>query len=156
MAARTILPLEAGIDIDAKPEAVWALVSDLRRMSRWSPEVIFQGFTSKQLRKGSRSINLNKRKAFIWPTSSHITDFEPNKKISFYVMGPAAQWTFELEATATGTRLVERRDLRRSKRSIASKVTASVALGGIESHDAELVAGMQATLAQIKAEVEAA
>lgn len=154
MAARTILALEASIDIDATPEAVWALVSDLRRMSQWSPEVVFQGFTSKQLRKGTRSLNLNKRKAFIWPTLSHITDFEPNKKISFYVMGPAAQWTYELEPTATGTRLVERRDLRRSKRSVASKVTAAVALGGIESHDAELMEGMTATLAQIKAEVE--
>lgn len=154
MTARAILPLEASIDIDATPEAVWALVSDLRRMSQWSPEVVFQGFTSKQLRKGTRSLNLNKRKAFIWPTLSHITDFEPNKKISFYVMGPAAQWTYELEPTATGTRLVERRDLRRSKRSVASKITATVALGGIDSHDAELIEGMNATLARIKAEVE--
>ncbi len=156
MAARTILPLEANIDIEAPPEAVWALVSDLRRMSQWSPEVIFQGFTTKQVRQGTRSLNLNKRKAFIWPTSSHITDFEPNTKISFYVMGPAAQWTYELEPTTTGTRLTERRDLRRSKRSIASRVTATLALGGIASHDAELIEGMNATLAQIKAEVEAA
>ena len=33
-----VAPLEATTEIDAPPAAVWALVSDLRRMPRWSPQ----------------------------------------------------------------------------------------------------------------------
>ncbi len=152
--AKTIAPIETTIDILATPATVWATVSDLRRMTDWSPEVIFQGFTHRRLRVGTRSLNFNKRKSFIWPTSSKITDFEPEKKLSFYVYGAAAQWTYTLEPTATGTRLTERRDLKGAKRAVASKTTAALALGGIDSHDVELIEGMNKTLAHIKAEAE--
>ncbi len=152
--AKTVAPIETSIDILATPADVWAIVSDMRRMTEWSPEVVFQGFTRRQLREGTRSINLNKRKAIIWPTSSKITDFEPEKKLSFYVYLAAAQWTYELEPTATGTRLIERRELKRGKRSILSRSLASTSLGGIENHDVELIEGMNKTLARIKAEAE--
>ena len=149
-----VAPIKIVIDIQATPADVWAIISDLRRMTEWSPEVVFQGFTSRRIRRGTRSINLNKRKGFVWPTSSKVTVFEPGKELSFYVYGAAAQWTYELEPTATGTRLIERRELPGGKRAIASKLTARLALGGVESHDAELIEGMNKTLARIKAEVE--
>lgn len=149
-----VAPIETSIEILATPADVWRIVSDLRRMTDWSPEVIFQGFSSRELRKGTRSVNLNKRKGFVWPTSSKITDFEPGKKLSFYVYGAAAQWTYLLEPTSTGTRLVERRELPGGKRAIASKVTARLALGGVDGHDVELIEGMNKTLAHIKAEAE--
>ncbi|MEO6472100.1 MAG: SRPBCC family protein [Aeromicrobium sp.] len=154
--AKTVAPIETSIDILATPADVWAIVSDMRRMPRWSPEVIFQGFTRRELGQGTRSFNLNKRKGFIWPTSSKITVFEPERKLSFYVYLAAAQWTYELEPTATGTRLTERRELPGGKRAILSKTTARLALGGIESHDVELIEGMNKTLARIKAEAETA
>ena len=151
-----VAPIETSIDILATPADVWAVVSDMRRMTEWSPEVIFQGFTSSQIRTGTRSINLNKRRGFVWPTSSKVTVFEPEQKLSFYVYGAAAQWTYELEPTAEGTRLSERRELPGGKRAIASKLTARLALGGVESHDVELTEGMNKTLARIKAEAETA
>lgn len=154
--AAVIAPIETSIEILATPAAVWAVVSDMRRMTEWSPEVMFQGFTRRQLRQGTRSLNLNKRKGFVWPTSSKITTFEADKELSFYVYGAAAQWTYVLEPTATGTRLIERRELKGGKRAVASKLTAAVALGGIESHDVELIEGMNKTLARIKAEAETA
>ena len=154
--ATSIAPLETSIDILATPATVWSIVSDMRRMTEWSPEVIFQGFTSRTLKNGTRSLNLNKRKGFVWPTSSKITTFEADKELSFYVYGAAAQWTYVLEPTTTGTRLIERRDLKGGKRAVASKLTASVALGGIDSHDVELIEGMNKTLARIKAEAESA
>lgn len=152
----TIAPLETSIDILATPSTVWAIVSDMRRMTEWSPEVIFQGFTSRNLKRGTCSLNFNKRKGFVWPTASRITTFEADRKLSFYVYGAAAQWTYVLEATPTGTRLTERRELKGGKRAVASKVTARVALGGAESHDVELIEGMNKTLARIKAEAESA
>lgn len=154
--ATPVAPIETSIDILATPADVWAMVSDMRRMTEWSPEVVFQGFTSRQIHKGTCSINLNKRKGFVWPTSSKVTVFEPEQKLSFYVYGAAAQWTYELEPTATGTRLSESRELPGGKRAIASKLTARLALGGVESHDVELIEGMNKTLARIKAEAETA
>lgn len=151
---KAIAPLQTTIEILATPATVWAIVSDLRRMTEWSPEVVFQGFTHRTLGRGTRSINLNKRKGFLWPTSSKITTFEANKELSFYVYGAAAQWTYVLEPTATGTCLTERRELKGGKRAVASKLTAAVALGGAESHDVELIEGMNKTLARIKAEAE--
>lgn len=148
--------LETGIDILATPATVWKIVSDLQRMAEWSPEVIFQKFTGHTIREGARSINLNKRKGFIWPTSSKVTDYEPEKKISFFVHGSSAQWTYELEPTTTGTKLIERRELKGGRRTVISRVTAAVALGGIEDHDVELIEGMNKTLARIKAEAESA
>ena len=151
---QTVAPLETSIDILATPAAVWSVVSDLRRMTEWSPELLFQKFTGDRIGQGTRSVNLNKRKGFVWPTASKVTVFEPDERISFYVYGAAAQWTYEIEPTATGCRLTERRDLKGAKRAVLSKATASLALGGIEEHDVELIEGMNKTLARIKAEAE--
>jgi uncharacterized protein YndB with AHSA1/START domain len=147
-------PLEATIHIDASPARVWAVVADQRRMNEFSPETWRQKFFGHEIKAGTISINLNKRKGFIWPSASRITEFVPEKRIAFYVFGPADTWSYDLEPDGAGTRVVERRELKGGKRSILSKVTATLALGGIAAHDVELKAGMETTLARIKAEVE--
>ncbi len=147
-------PLEASIHIDATPARVWEIVSDQRRMREWSPETYRQKFFGNEIGRGTVSINLNKRKGFFWPSASRITEFVPEKRLAFYVYGPADTWSYELEPSGTGTTVTERRELKGGKRSILSKVTASVALGGIAGHDVELKAGMETTLAHIKAEAE--
>jgi uncharacterized protein YndB with AHSA1/START domain len=147
-------PLEASIHIDAPPARVWEIVSDQRRMNEWSPETYRQVFFGDEIGLGTRSININKRKGFLWPTASRITEFVPEKRIAFYVTGSSTFWSYDLAQDADGTVLTERRELKGGKRSILSKLTAAVALGGVEEHDVELAAGMKATLARIKAEAE--
>lgn len=149
-----IAPIEATTRIDATPAHVWEIVSDQRRMNEWSPEVWSQKFFGGDIGLGTVSLNINKRKGFFWPTASRVTEFVPEKRIAFYVYGPAAQWSFDLSPDGDGTVVTERRELKGGKRSILSKVTAAFALGGIDEHDAELVAGMETTLARIKAEAE--
>ncbi len=152
--AETVPPLEATIHIDASPARVWEIVSDQRRMNEWSPETYRQKFFGDEIGRGTVSINLNKRKGFFWPSASRITEFVPERRIAFYVYGPADTWSYELEPAGEGTLVTERRELKGGKRSILSKVTARFALGGVDSHDVELKAGMETTLARIKAEVE--
>ena len=147
-------PLEASIRVAAPPARVWEIVSDQRRMNEWSPETYRQVFFGDEIGLGTRSININKRKAFFWPTASRITEFVPEKRIAFYVTGSSTFWSYDLEQEADGTVVTERRELKGDKRSILSKLTAAMALGGIEEHDIELRAGMDATLARIKAEAE--
>lgn len=152
--AEPIAPIEASIRIDAPPARVWAIVSDQRRMNEWSPETYRQKFFGDEIRQGTRSINLNKRKGFFWPTASRITEFVPEQRLAFRVYGPGDVWSYDLLADGEGTTLTERRELVGGKRTFLSKVTAAVALGGIAEHDVELVAGMETTLARIKAEAE--
>jgi uncharacterized protein YndB with AHSA1/START domain len=151
-----IPPLEATIHIDAPPARVWQIVSDQRRMNEFSPETYRQKFFGDELGRGTVSLNLNKRKGFFWPSASRITEWVPEKRIAFYVYGPADTWSYDLEPSGEGTTVIERRDLKNGKRSFLSKLTARIALGGIDSHDVELKAGMETTLARIKAEAERA
>jgi len=147
-------PLEASIHVDAPPARVWEIVSDQRRMNEFSPETFRQKFFGDEIGLGTRSLNINKRKGFFWPTASRITEFVPEKRIAFYVTGSSTFWSYDLEPNGGGTVVTERRDLKGGKRSILSKLTAATALGGIEQHDIELKAGMEATLERIKAEAE--
>jgi uncharacterized protein YndB with AHSA1/START domain len=147
-------PLEVSVHIDASPARVWQIVADQRRMNEFSPETYRQKFFGTEIKRGTISINLNKRKAVFWPSASRITEFVPEKRLAFYVYGPADTWSYDLEPDGDGTLVTERRELKNGKRSILSKVTAATALGGIDSHDVELKAGMETTLARIKAEAE--
>lgn len=149
-----IPPLEASIHIDAPPARVWEVVADQRRMNEFSPETYRQKFFGDEIGRGTISINLNKRKGFFWPSASRITEFEPERRLAFYVYGPADTWSYDLAPDGGGTVVTERRELKNGKRSFLSRITAATALGGIDSHDVELKAGMETTLARIKAEAE--
>ena len=149
-----IPPIQASIHIDAPPARVWQIVSDQRRMNEFSPETFRQKFFGDEIGAGTRSLNLNKRKGFFWPTASRITEFVPEKRLAFRVYGPGDVWSYDLEPEGDGTHVTERRELVGGQRTILSKLTAALALGGIDEHDVELTAGMETTLARIKAEAE--
>ena len=124
-------------------------------MSRWSPETWAQLFLPRRLAQGQLSVNLNRRKAFVWPTLSRYVDVTAPESLAFRVYGPGARWSYRLEPQDGGTRLVLRRDLIGGRRTLVSRVIATLALGGIEEHDVELLAGMDRTLAAISADVAA-
>jgi len=151
-------PLEAEIDITAAPAAVWSAVSDLQAMKKRSPELVgMLLFGSPKV--GRRGINLNRRKGFLWPTTTRITQWKSpaldnGRGVLAFLVGPqAVTWSYELAPSATGTRVVERRSAMPHP-SLIVRLTARWALGGADSHDEELLAGMNHTLARIKADVE--
>lgn len=151
-------PLEASLEIAAAPETVWSALSDLGAMKDRSPEVIGMWLFGAP-RVGSRGINVNRRKGFIWPTTTRITQWKPPSldngrgALAFHVGPTDAVWSYELEPTATGTLVTERRSALPNP-SLVVRLTARWALGGAESHDAELVAGMHQTLRALKATLE--
>lgn len=148
-------PLAASIDIDAPPSAVWAAVSDLERMKQWSPQCVAMKPLRRTVQRGTRTVNLNRRGLLFWPTTSTITEFEPNRVLAFRVNENKTVWSFTLEPTATGTRLTQRRESPNGA-SAVSTLMVKAALGGTENFDVELGAGMQDTLARIKTAVEKA
>lgn len=100
--------LQAQIDINAPVPKVWALVSDLSRMPQWSPQCRLMK-TFGPVRQGARTINVNRRNRMFWPTTSTVTEVIPEKKLAFRVHQNNTIWSYELEPTDTGTRLVETR-----------------------------------------------
>lgn len=150
--------LEAEVDIAAEPDTVWAAISDVSSMKRRSPELVMM-WTFGKPRVGRRSLNINRRKGFAWPTTARITRWKPpghdggNGAFVFHIWPTNVDWSYDLEPTSTGTRVVERRTALPDP-SLSVRLTARWALGGADSHDVELLNGMYATLAALKSEVE--
>ncbi|HWV26500.1 MAG TPA: SRPBCC family protein, partial [Aeromicrobium sp.] len=68
--------LEAQTQIAAPVERVWALLADLRAMGERSPETV-RMFITDSPEVGSRGLNVNRRGAVVWPTTTRITRWKP-------------------------------------------------------------------------------
>ena len=151
-----VAPIEASIEIAAPPAAVWELVSDLSNMPRWSPQVAKTFVRGGETRRGAKMININRRGLLVWPTQSMVTEFEPEQKIAFRIKDNWTIWSFTLGPTADGgTRVVQRREAPKGISDISVRLTNAV-LGGVGDFSAELLRGMNHTLARIKADAERA
>ena len=144
--------LQAEIEINAPVARVWSLVSDLSRMPQWSPQCRLMKALG-PVRPGTRTVNLNRRNKLFWPTTSTITEVIPERKLAFRVNANNTVWSYELEPTPTGTRVVETRHAENGVKAV-STMTVNAVLGGVSSFEQELVDGMNTSLARIKAAAE--
>ena len=103
---------EATIEIDAPPQAVYALVSDIERMGEWSPETVggrwLDGATG---RVGDWFEGHNRSGEREWQRQCQVAEAEPGRAFTFVVGGVEANctwWSYELTPTAAGTALTER------------------------------------------------
>lgn len=149
-----VAPLEATTEIDAPPARVWALVSDLRNMPRWSPQCAKTFVRGGETKVGAKTVNVNRRGLLVWPTQGQVVDLVPERRVAFRIKENWTVWSFDLEPTAAGgTRLTQRREAPRGISDLSVKLTKRV-LGGVEDFTAELQRGMQQTLTRIKADAE--
>ena len=144
--------LRAEIDVAASPATVWALVSDLRLMPKWSPQCRLMKPLG-PVRAGTTTVNLNRRGLLFWPTTSRLTEVVPERKLAFRIGANDTVWTYELEPTDPGTRLVESRHAENGVRPV-SNLAVGAFLGGVPSFERELVEGMNASLRRIKSAAE--
>jgi uncharacterized protein YndB with AHSA1/START domain len=144
--------LQAQIDINAPVAKVWALISDFNRMPQWSPQCRMMKALG-PLRQGTRTFNINRRKYLFWPTTSTVTELIPEKKLAFRVNANGTIWSYELEPTDRGTRVVESRHAENGVKAV-SNMTVNALFGGVPSFERELVEGMNSSLARIKAAAE--
>ena len=153
MPLQNVEPLEASIDIDAPPAAVWRLVSDLRNMPRWSPQCR-KTFIRGDVAVGTTALNVNRRGVLVWPTQSKVVRLTPEQEIAFRVKENYTVWSYRLEDLGGGrTRLVSRREAPHGISDVSVRLT-RLAFGGVPQFTAELQRGMQQTLARIKADAE--
>ena len=150
MAAAPVL--QAQIDINAPVSKVWALVSDVSRMPQWSPQCRVMKPIG-QLRQGGRTINVNRRGFMFWPTTCRITELVPEKKLAFRVNENHTVWSYELEPTEAGTRVVETRHAENGTTALSAFLVDKM-MGGTPNFEQELIEGMNASLTRIKAAAE--
>ncbi|MCV7191652.1 SRPBCC family protein [Mycolicibacterium brumae] len=144
--------LQAQIDIAAPPAKVWELISDLSRMPEWSPQCRKMKALG-ALKPGTKTLNLNRRGMLFWPTTCTITDVVPQSKLAFKVDANGSIWSYELEPTVDGTRVVESRRAPNGVSKVSVVLTKNM-LGGVDTFEQELVEGMNTSLARIKAAAE--
>lgn len=145
--------IQSSIEIEATPAKVWAVISDLKRMGEWSPQCRKMYVLGGDVKKGTRTLNINRAGKVHWPTNAKVIEFEPEKKIAFRIVENRTVWSYELEATATGTRVTESRKAPEGVAKVSNVLTGRV-FGGIDRFEAHLEKGIDKTLARIKSEVE--
>ncbi|MFT7650330.1 MAG: hypothetical protein ACI8Y4_005100 [Candidatus Poriferisodalaceae bacterium] len=108
---------QASVEIDASPDAVWAMVSDITRMGEWSPEATGGRWLPREdggLGDGSvgdwfeGNNRVGERE---WSRECQVARAEPGRDFTFVVGGVEENctwWSYECEPTASGTKLTER------------------------------------------------
>lgn len=137
-------------EIEAPPEKVWSLISDVERMGEWSPETescewVRQATAAES---GACFKGHNRLGARKWTTSCVITDCEPGRSFGFLVkVGPfdVARWLYLLEPTDAGCRVLERWTERRNA---VAKVVGRLATGVTDRAEHNR-SGMEATLERL-------
>lgn len=148
----------AHTEVNAPPEAVYALVSDLPGMSRVAEEFERGSWLggARAAAVGARFRGHNKKKGRRWTTTATVTDAEPGRRFAFEVSSvagiPVARWQYDIEPTADGCRVAERTWDRRPSwfRPLANLVT------GVRDRAEHNQRNMEHTLRRLKAAAEAA
>ena len=143
------------VHIAASPDRVWAMISDVRRMSDWSPQVdstrLRTGFDRVAL--GTQFTNRNSDGELVWTTHAEVVRLEPGREIAFRIEENWVIWSFTITPEPAGAQLVQRREAPDGISDLSLELTNGY-LGGVEAFTASMRAGMRLTLERIKAEAE--
>ena len=143
-------------EIHAPAEQVWAMVADLPRMKEWSPEnvgvVWRRGAVSAE--PGATFSGTNSQGRKTWQTAGRIVEAEPGRVLSFRITAggmKVALWTYRFEPTGSGCTVTETWTDQRNAlvRALGKPVS------GVSDRVAHNTAGMERTLANLKAAAEA-
>lgn len=146
--------LETETEIAAPPQAVWAVITDPRALGGLSDQVMRTHVVGTDpVGLGTRTVNVNRRGPLVWPTRAKVVRFEPVRDYAFRIKDNASTWSFELEPTASGTRVVHRREAPNGTTKVSRMLQEKV-LGGVAEFDRELTEGMAVTLQRLKALLE--
>lgn len=150
--------VSVSVHVDAPADEVYDLVADLPRMGQWSPEctsVAWRGGAT-GASVGARFRGWNRRGPIRWFTDGVVIEAERGRAFAFDVVGlglKVARWAyrFEPDADGRGCRVTEEWTDQRSPAYRA--VTGTVI--NVRDRPGHNRAGMEETLARIKATAEA-
>ncbi len=143
----------AMVRIDASPDAVFALLTDLGRLPELSPEnqrcELFEG--SSAVGVGARFRGYNRSGDYEWHADCEVTVFEPGRRFA-YVVPPsfehATEWSYTIEPDGNASIVTE---------AFHAPLLAlpDVYPGRIEGRRDNLEAACRTTMANLKATLEA-
>ncbi|BDB43460.1 MULTISPECIES: SRPBCC family protein [Mycobacterium] len=145
----------ATVQIDASPEAVYGLITDLPTLASLAEEAV-----KMELRKGAAVtegavfVGHNENGGKRWTTKCTVTDADPGRAFAFDVraaMLPIARWKYDIEAAADGgCRVTESTWDQRPGwfRKVAGLLT------GVPDRDAENAKNIGLTLQRLKQRAE--
>jgi uncharacterized protein YndB with AHSA1/START domain len=165
-----VLRGSASVHIDAPPDRVWRLLSDVTRMGQWSPVTYkcewLEGVTEPKV--GARFKGYNKMFPARWWTICEVTAVEPGKLFEFRTVDGTfnigargremTRWRYEFEPDGIGTRVKETYDvsfipgLLRVPEAIARKIPGGGRL--VDNRRAKTDQGMEETLQRLKLAAE--
>jgi hypothetical protein len=146
---------EARVHIDADPEVVYGLVADVTRMGEWSPETVSADWLdgATEATPGARFKGKNKRK-LSWSTTCTVTAADPGRELAFDVGKGETRWRYRFEPADGGTDVTESFEIVRAPGGIGRFFTRLATGSTWDERDADLVAGMDTTLANLKTAAE--
>lgn len=96
------------IVINASPNEVYDLVSDVTRTGEWSPickKCSWIKGTGPEV--GARFSGVNERKGFTWESESEVIVADRGKELAWMVADGMARWSYRIKPVATGSELTE-------------------------------------------------
>lgn len=147
--------LHAEVTVGAPAARVWAALTDLRRMPRWSPELVrMLPLKRGGLRVGQTYLGVNRRGPVVWPTRNVVRELEVPRTLVWDTTSSGARWIYRVEATGdASSRLSLTRPIP-GRMPLSGRIFARFLLGGAGPHSDELERGMRTTLEGIAADVE--
>lgn len=109
MTESTLTHHEESTTVEASPEALYDLVSDIARTGEWSPvcRACWWDEDAEPGQVGSWFTGRNEVPGRTWETRSQVVVAEPGREFAWIVGGNLVRWSFALQAVAEGTRLTE-------------------------------------------------
>ncbi|MGW3493952.1 SRPBCC family protein [Streptomyces sp. NPDC001020] len=151
--------VEESVLVGAAVEDVYAAVSRLRNMGRWSPECFAVWHRGQEARQGTGFVGFNRKGLLFWFTTCRVTRAEKPYEFAFRVTVfglPVALWGYRFQAEGDATRVTEYwEDLRTGPGARTAELLGRVFTGIRPADRAEANrAGMRATLGRIRAALE--
>lgn len=151
--------------IDASPEEVYAVVSDVTRTGEWSPvcreswwdegdDPRKDGSGSGTPRVGAHFFGRNVIPEREWTTRCEVTAAEPGKVFGWSVAEGKVEWAYLMEPVDGGTRLTETWEFTPVGLDYFHATYGEDAPARIEARTQEALSGIPATLAAIKGIIE--
>jgi hypothetical protein len=145
----------ATVQIDARPEAVYGLITDLQTLASLAAEAVaMEWCKGDSACKGAVFVGHNENGSKRWTTKCTVTDAEPGRVFAFdvrYTVLPIARWQYDIAGADGGCRVTESTWDRRPGwfRKIAPRAT------GVPDRAAANAEHIRLTLQRLKQRAEA-
>ena len=143
---------EQSIMVEATPEALYDLISDITRTGEWSPvcQACWWDEPSEAGRVGAWFTGRNELPGRTWETRSQIVAADRGREFAWIVGGTFVRWGFTFDVDDQGTRLTERwqflpAGIAMFEEKYADRAAAEIAARTQQAHD-----GIPSTLEAIK------